>query len=325
MIPRCDRRLIGQCYMLTSILNRVHSIHAASSYAAIDINHSRIYCSLTNRHLKLPTTKPILRTPRLSLSYPVLSQLSPPFSSSTATKSRYSSHVEQIRNNLQRFRYDKWGFVIYRCTYDDDVAWKCFLEILYERTRNALDREDGSDLKASLNLKIQDDKTNLNGATKDKIRTLFLTWLSSDEAKTEQSQLSKELRQELSTGRTTMLNRAPRYTYCLQVDAAALESVINKAPRPPEPDFDGIGYVNLIHAEWKKPDPATYDNEDNGLDPETDDPTDDGEPEVEGCKMEDVGWMKVSVYRLVPSLYSILQKSGGYYTVYTRPPQVWAR
>ena len=121
-----------------------------------------------------------------------------------------------------------------------------------------------------------------------------------------------------------MLDMAPRYTFCLQVDAAALESVVNKAPRPPKPDFDGIGYVNLIDAKWEKPDPATYDYEDSGLDPETDDPTDDGEPEIEGCKMQDVGWMKVCVHGLLPSAYSILQQSGAYYAVYTRPPHVWA-
>ena len=75
-----------------------------------------------------------------------------------------------------------------------------FLQILHERTRKSLDSLDGSDLRASLHLKIHDDKANLNGATKDKIRGHFLTWLSSDEAKTEQSRLSKAIRQELSTG-----------------------------------------------------------------------------------------------------------------------------
>ena len=40
--------------------------------------------------------------------------------------SHYDSDVERLRKNLKRFDYDKWGFVIYRCTYDDDAAWKCF-------------------------------------------------------------------------------------------------------------------------------------------------------------------------------------------------------
>ena len=73
------------------------------------------------------------------------------------------------------------------------------------------------------------------------------------------------------------------------------------------------------------PDPATFDYKGSGLDPETYDPTDEGEPEVEGCKLEDVGWMKVAVCGLMPEAYSFLQGLGAYYSVYQRPPMVWVR
>ena len=91
-----------------------------------------------------------------------------------------------------------------------------------------------------------------------------------------------------------MFGITPRYSDCIQVDAAVLESVVNAAPKPPEPDSEGIGYVNLIDPRWEMPDPATFDNKGSGLDPETYDPTDEGEPEVEERKLEDVGWTKVA-------------------------------
>ena len=81
------------------------------------------------------------------------------------------------------------------------------------------------------------------------------------------------------------LAKPPGYSYCIQLDAAALNSVVNAAPKPPEPDLEGIGYVNLIDPRWEMemPDPAKLDYEGSGLDSKTYDPTDERGPEVEGC------------------------------------------
>lgn len=48
-----------------------------------------------------------------------------------------------------------------------------------------------------------------------------------------------------------MFGQTPRFNSCVQADAA--------------PDFDGVGYVNLIDADWEMPDPATYAYEASGL------------------------------------------------------------
>ena len=239
--------------------------------------------------------------------------------------SSFGNNVSHIRDQLHQLDHTKWGFVIYRCTYDDDAAWERFLQILRQRVHKGLARYDGLDLIHSLDLKVHEDKANLSGASKDEVRARFLTWLSSDEAKTKQYQHSRKLQQLSSTGVSTMLGLDSRYRYCLHVDAAALESVVNLAPKPPEPDLHGIGYVNLIDAMWEKPDPATYGYKGNDFNSEGYDPTDEGEPEIDGCKMEDVGWMKVGVGGLLPAAYSLLQESGAYYAAYTRPPKVWVR
>ena len=73
------------------------------------------------------------------------------------------------------------------------------------------------------------------------------------------------------------------------------------------------------------PDPATFDYEGSGLDSETYDPTDEGGPEVKGCKLGDVGWMKAAVYGLMPEAYRLLQAWDAFHIVYERPPVVWVR
>ena len=48
-------------------------------------------------------------------------------------------------------------------------------------------------------------------------------------------------------------------------------------------------YVVIIRLDWSLPDLENFDWEDEGLDPEEDDPLDEGYPPVEGCKLKDVG------------------------------------
>ena len=96
----------------------------------------------------------------------------------------------------------------------------------------SLERLGGPDLIDKLSLKVEEDKAILDGAGKDEIRKRFQTWLASDEAKTEQFPQSS---QELETGLQTMFGITPRYSYCIQVDAAVLESVINAAPNRQSP------------------------------------------------------------------------------------------
>jgi len=92
-------------------------------------------------------------------------------------------------------------------------------------------------------------------------------------------------------------------------------------PKPPDLDLDSVTYVNLIDMSWAPPDPATYDWEVTGKDPGTDDPADEGEAEVKGSKLYDVGWMKVNAAMLAPRAYNVMGGSG-WHGSYRRPPQV---
>ena len=39
--------------------------------------------------------------------------------------------VEQVSGLPQRHSLKKWGFVVYRCTYDDGEAWARFIPAAY--------------------------------------------------------------------------------------------------------------------------------------------------------------------------------------------------
>lgn len=91
-------------------------------------------------------------------------------------------------------------------------------------------------------------------------------------------------------------------------------------PKPPDLDLDSVTYVNLIDVSWAPPDPATYDWEAMGKTPGVDDPADEGEAEVEGSKLYDVGWMKVNAVMLAPRTYNVMGGSG-WHANYRRPPK----
>jgi len=105
--------------------------------------------------------------------------------------------------------------------------------------------------------------------------------------------------------------------YCVHVDKAALKSVVEAASKPPEDDVDSIDYVSLIQADWTLPNPDEHDPGENG----TDDPYDDGEEPIKGCRLYDVGWTRVCNSGLVLPTYARLT-AGDWEVSYTRPPEV---
>lgn len=89
--------------------------------------------------------------------------------------------------------------------------------------------------------------------------------------------------------RQFLMRENPRYNYCIHVDSDAMESV---TPQPPVLGGDEDDY-------------------------------DEGEPEIEGSNLYDVGWMMVDVTSLVPARYSTLIKNPLWDGLYrSRPPKM---
>lgn len=211
----------------------------------------------------------------------------------------------QVRKMLVDNRHRRWGFVVYRCTYEDDAAWTRFKELVAERARTSLAGSQAPELLQNLDIRYFDDRTAFEGASKDDARAHFVRWCASDEAKAEQFDPGDPALAVI----TTMHLSSPRYSYFAHVDTAALESIVG-------PDVVDEGdYVNIVDSQWYLPGP-----DDEG------ESADEGEEPVEGCRMYDVGWMKMSSGSLHLSAYAFLENADLWSSAYTRPPdEIWDR
>jgi hypothetical protein len=90
------------------------------------------------------------------------------------------------------------------------------------------------------------------------------------------------------------------------VDESALQSIVSRAPQPPDVDLEDVGYVNLVDATWR---PHDDDSEDL-------DPKDQPFGPTEGCRAENVGWMRIALHRIGTSGYDGLTKLRDWYAFY---------
>jgi hypothetical protein len=257
-----------------------------------------------------------------------------------------SSEADQIRDLNTCYGLKKWGWVIYRCTYGDDAAWQRFVNELHDYHKTLLrDELQAEDLIPSYDWIVKEDPT-LDGATKDEVRRRFRQFRT--------SLLEAEVPDDLEERKKqAILWEWPRYNFCIHVGAEALESVLREGVA-----YNGntnpatTSHVNLVRADssWDMPDFDRFDwakyeaekeaekkkqgrdssdevmHEGNGDDEDDyyddeDDQFDDGEPEIEGSRLHDVGWMKLSAECHIQA-YAALQKVDLWDGRYLRPPLV---
>jgi len=120
------------------------------------------------------------------------------------------------------------------------------------------------------------------------------------------------------------LTVAARYRLCVQVDEAALQSVMSTE----EELFGGDAWVNLIEVDWEPGTAAAQRARERiqcaewGLDPEVYEWPVEVFPEIDGSTEENVGWMKVPYQRLIPECYADMMDYNGFGEYYTRPPDM---
>ena len=78
--------------------------------------------------------------------------------------------LAQTHDVLERNPSLKWGFVIYRCTYESDLDWARFMDLLNTRVRLNLEEEGGLDLLDRLDWSVQDDRDVLDNASPGQVR-----------------------------------------------------------------------------------------------------------------------------------------------------------
>jgi hypothetical protein len=208
---------------------------------------------------------------------------------------------------LKNDKHNKWGWVIYRCTYDDDEGWTRFKQFIIQQSHANITKSDTPELADSLVWTFVEDRATLDGVSKDQLRSRFKQW-APKALKTEQPRVEDHRYGTYGI---------PRYTYFIHVDEGALKSVVYDAPQPPKRDLYGVGYVNFIDADWKPLSelPSIVGDISAG--------EDDVYAPIDGCTEENVGWMKIASYMVGADFYQAMMGNQDlWYAFYKRPPEI---
>ena len=176
-------------------------------------------------------------------------------------RSWYFNEADVIERQMQEYGHRTWGYVIYRTTYASDDDWAEFLRRLRYHMEGSFDSNNGRDILELFTLTVFSDSSLFDGADTPTIRAHFRQW-------TENAFRAEQQPQDGSGGEAVCIGRSPRYMFCVQVDAAALHSVVHDAPAPPAFDVTKKGWVKLVSKDWipreedprarGRPDPNDY-------------------------------------------------------------------
>ncbi|KAK5705770.1 hypothetical protein LTR17_021359 [Elasticomyces elasticus] len=271
------------------LLRQQHSSIRGSAYAQLGwTSKGRPVASPFASLARRPTTCSTGRDPRV-----VLAEDDDSWPSDSTSSALYISR--RFRNLGHKY----WGFTVYRCTYSDDLAWEQLMTRLHRYARESLEESGMEDLVEFLDIPVHED-AELEGASKDVVRRRFKTWLATD---AHRERLHADAKIIDIGGRGT----TPRYLFCLHVDEEALRSVIPIHDDTSTPDEtidirDRGGFLNLIDANWALP--CEEEAEEMRREHEVEDPYDEGFEAVDGCRMQDVGWMRVDIRLVMPGFYA---------------------
>jgi hypothetical protein len=157
-------------------------------------------------------------------------------------------------------------------------------------------------------LTVIEDKETLDDASTAAVRDHFKEWCMTAPQK-EQGQANQM--------------RSQRYQFCIQVDDECINSILHEAPPPEQWDKDADGYVNLIWKYWH-PFPSRLrevSERREKLGGYKRNHLDDGCEEIEGCKLQDVGWVKAGYQIVFVTLYALLRERGDWDVYYRRPDE----
>jgi hypothetical protein len=208
--------------------------------------------------------------------------------------------ADLIERQLQDDGHQTWGFVIYRTTYHSDADWAEFLRRLRFQMEDMFDYFNGRDILEKFSLTVLEERTLFEDTSTNTIRQHFQQW-SLAAYRTEQ-----QLVEGSSDG--VRIGQSPRYRFAVQVDAAALKSVVHDAPAPPALDTTKKGWVKLIDKSW-------YLGRSEGSSATQFEP-------IEGVTEQDVGWIKVPYQNLMTELYTKCRSPNNWSLNYSRPPKI---
>ncbi|TDZ18889.1 hypothetical protein Cob_v008346 [Colletotrichum orbiculare MAFF 240422] len=247
-----------------------------------------------------------------------------------------------------------WGFVIYRCTYDDDELWDRYLAQLKSLCHDELVNDKRAELlEPHLDWVVVEDPATLDNASRFQVRKHFNQWVA------EQNVPLHAAKNYINCFPIQL----PRFRYCLYVDKQCLETVIQFqeandgtkmfistlpplvfavvdriwTPNGTEDPFDVFEAVEKEKADAKKHGDGEQDDEEEEDDDDEDEEEEEeyeyvdeeeeydrGYPLVDGSDRRYVGWMYCNAW-CVAGIYEMLHNTDGLddYGSYLRPPGIW--
>jgi hypothetical protein len=213
----------------------------------------------------------------------------------------------------------KFGFVIYRCTYRDDVAWTQLLSLIKREAQEDIkELGPGRDwLGAHLEWTVIEDPT-LDGATQEEVKMRFDGWADG-------------VMEEYERASTDNVRGLPRFNFCVFVDKKCLASLekskaVVDGRKPPV-------FVVLMRAKggipiWVLEAQASASRRPRSSEDEEEEIFEDEEEEEEEDDIPlaayEATWMYVETQHLL-SLYNSLHADSGWEHFYVRPPGVYGR
>ncbi|KAJ5123981.1 uncharacterized protein N7515_007806 [Penicillium bovifimosum] len=217
----------------------------------------------------------------------------------------YHNEADVIEKNMLDDGFRTWGLVIYRCTYKSDSDWKEFMRRFLYHVRDTLEYYDGLDMLDSFVPTVMDDKTRFDGVTPSIVRDYFNQW----------ARTTCETEQGVPFDRAQWANTA-RYKFCIMVDEEALQSVLDISPEDVV-RYNDTGFVVLVNGRWE---PRFLGEEELGG--YTSPPQENNFEPVQGCTLEDVGWMKVRYDRAQIVASAFMRNCLDWELQYRRPPEI---
>ncbi|KAJ3952891.1 hypothetical protein N0V92_010654 [Colletotrichum tropicale] len=202
--------------------------------------------------------------------------------------------------------YHTWGFVVYRCTYDDDDLWNRYLMQLKQFCHEELVKGRRAELlEKYLDWVVIEDRANLDNASKSDVRRHFDGWVS------EQGLV------EPPSGAFPRPNvtKLPRFRFCLYVDKACVETVIRfqeaDAGHPLLRPLLPAMVIVVLDREWS-PD-RTHGNVTMN---------DGGYPLIDGCDRKYVGWKYMNAFYTAGTYNDLHAVELDDWQDYIRPPAI---
>lgn len=220
------------------------------------------------------------------------------------------SEATNMRQTLAQLpEIEKWGWVIYRCTYTDDATWAKFRDLVEAHSRESIAESEAPEIAKQMEWVWIEDAYTLDGASTEALREKFRAWRANEVARQPGDYEP---------------NVIPRFRYFFKIDQEALDSLTESLSRETlwyMFGSDKTAFVKFVDGLWE-PESEPLSEQYGELDYELE-----GEvfESIEGCTERDVGWMCVAPDMIGYSFYDALSGDENMWHIFYRRPHYIVR